>query len=138
MLAVGVFNELTDRYNRVARLSPAILMMLPLSVYAVTCVPIAVTVWGNSKDPRPAITDYMRSLLNQIGFKATSKILNQTGPAVIITRAAHTITATRNPEDGLYEPEIDVVGTVRWSRPSGSMNPMPMSNSVTRVKKAHP
>jgi peptide/nickel transport system substrate-binding protein len=36
-----------------------------------------VTVWGNSKDPRPAITDYLRDLLNQIGFKAKSKILDQ-------------------------------------------------------------
>jgi peptide/nickel transport system substrate-binding protein len=37
-----------------------------------------VTVWTNSKDPRPAIADYLRSTLNQIGFKATTKTLNQT------------------------------------------------------------
>ncbi|MDQ6835958.1 MAG: ABC transporter substrate-binding protein, partial [Actinomycetota bacterium] len=37
-----------------------------------------VTVWTNSKDPRPAIADYLRSLLQQIGFKATTKTLNQT------------------------------------------------------------
>ena len=36
-----------------------------------------VTVWGNSKDPRPAITDYLRDLLEQIGYKAKSKILDQ-------------------------------------------------------------
>ncbi len=38
---------------------------------------MSVTVWGNTKDPRPAITDYMRDLLNQIGFKAKSKVLDQ-------------------------------------------------------------
>ena len=37
-----------------------------------------VTVWTNSKDPRPAIAAYLQSLLNQIGFKATIKTLNQT------------------------------------------------------------
>jgi peptide/nickel transport system substrate-binding protein len=37
-----------------------------------------VTVWTNSKDPRPAIAAYLTSLLNQIGFKATTKTLNQT------------------------------------------------------------
>ncbi len=37
-----------------------------------------VTVWTNSKDPRPAIADYLRSTLNQIGFKASVKTLNQT------------------------------------------------------------
>ena len=37
-----------------------------------------VTVWTNSKDPRPAIGAYLQSLLNQIGFKATIKTLNQT------------------------------------------------------------
>jgi peptide/nickel transport system substrate-binding protein len=36
-----------------------------------------VTVWGNNKDPRPAIVDYYRDVLNQIGFKAKSKILDQ-------------------------------------------------------------
>jgi peptide/nickel transport system substrate-binding protein len=36
-----------------------------------------VTVWTNSKDPRPAIGDYMRDLLNQIGYNAKSKVLNQ-------------------------------------------------------------
>jgi len=37
-----------------------------------------VTMWTNNKDPRPAIADYMRSLLNQIGYKAKTKTLNQT------------------------------------------------------------
>jgi peptide/nickel transport system substrate-binding protein len=37
---------------------------------------MSVTVWGNSKDPRPAIVDYYRDLLNQIGFKANTKILD--------------------------------------------------------------
>jgi peptide/nickel transport system substrate-binding protein len=37
-----------------------------------------VTVWTNNKDPRPAIADYLRSLLNQIGYKAKTKTLNQT------------------------------------------------------------
>lgn len=38
---------------------------------------MSVTVWGNSKDPRPAIADYQRDVLNQIGFKAKTKILDQ-------------------------------------------------------------
>jgi peptide/nickel transport system substrate-binding protein len=38
---------------------------------------MTVTVWGNNKDPRPAIVEYMRDLLNEIGFKAKSKILDQ-------------------------------------------------------------
>jgi peptide/nickel transport system substrate-binding protein len=37
-----------------------------------------VTVWTNTKDPRPAIGAYLQSLLNQIGFKATIKTVNQT------------------------------------------------------------
>jgi peptide/nickel transport system substrate-binding protein len=37
----------------------------------------SVTVWGNNKDPRPAITDYLRDTLNQIGLKAKSKIIDQ-------------------------------------------------------------
>jgi peptide/nickel transport system substrate-binding protein len=37
-----------------------------------------VTVWTNNKDPRPAIADYLRSTLTQIGFKASTKTLNQT------------------------------------------------------------
>jgi peptide/nickel transport system substrate-binding protein len=37
-----------------------------------------VTVWTNSKDPRPAIADYLRSTLDSIGFKASTKTLNQT------------------------------------------------------------
>ncbi len=37
-----------------------------------------VTVWTNTKDPRPAIGAYLASVLNQIGFKATIKSLNQT------------------------------------------------------------
>jgi peptide/nickel transport system substrate-binding protein len=36
-----------------------------------------VTVWANNKDPRPAIADYYRDMLNQIGFKADTKILDQ-------------------------------------------------------------
>jgi len=38
----------------------------------------SVTVWTNTKDPRPAIGDYLRGLLNQIGFKASIRTLNQT------------------------------------------------------------
>jgi peptide/nickel transport system substrate-binding protein len=37
-----------------------------------------VTVWTNTKDPRPAIADYLRSTLAQIGFKASTKTVNQT------------------------------------------------------------
>ncbi|HWF52655.1 MAG TPA: ABC transporter substrate-binding protein [Solirubrobacteraceae bacterium] len=37
-----------------------------------------VTVWTNTKDPRPAIADYLRSTLDQIGFKASTKTVNQT------------------------------------------------------------
>jgi peptide/nickel transport system substrate-binding protein len=36
-----------------------------------------VTVWTNNKDPRPAIADYYRDMLNQIGFKADIKTLDQ-------------------------------------------------------------
>jgi peptide/nickel transport system substrate-binding protein len=36
-----------------------------------------VTMWTNNKDPRPAIGDYMRDLLNQIGYKAKLKTLDQ-------------------------------------------------------------
>src|SRR6266550_4157321 len=56
--------------------------------------------------------------------EAGSKILSQTGPAVIIARAAHAMNATRGPEDGLYEPEIAAVGSVDRSSGSVSMNPM--------------
>jgi peptide/nickel transport system substrate-binding protein len=38
---------------------------------------MTVTVWGNNKDPRPAITDYFRDLMNSIGFKGKTKILDQ-------------------------------------------------------------
>ena len=38
---------------------------------------MSVTVWGNTKDPRPAIVDYYRDLLNRIGFKAKTRILDQ-------------------------------------------------------------
>jgi peptide/nickel transport system substrate-binding protein len=38
---------------------------------------MSVTVWGNNKDPRPAIVDYYRDMLNEIGFKAKTKILDQ-------------------------------------------------------------
>jgi peptide/nickel transport system substrate-binding protein len=37
-----------------------------------------VTVWTNTKDPRPAIGAYLQSLLDQIGFKASEKSVNQT------------------------------------------------------------
>ncbi|MFL5896171.1 MAG: ABC transporter substrate-binding protein, partial [Thermoleophilaceae bacterium] len=37
-----------------------------------------VTVWTNTKDPRPAIADYLRSILTQMGFKTSTKTLNQT------------------------------------------------------------
>lgn len=37
----------------------------------------SVTMWTNNKDPRPAIGDYMRDLLNQIGYKAKLKTLDQ-------------------------------------------------------------
>jgi peptide/nickel transport system substrate-binding protein len=37
----------------------------------------AVTVWGNDKDPRPAIVNYLADTLNQIGYKAKVKLLNQ-------------------------------------------------------------
>ena len=36
-----------------------------------------VTVWTNTKAPRPAIGDYLRSTLNSIGYKASLKTLNQ-------------------------------------------------------------
>jgi peptide/nickel transport system substrate-binding protein len=36
-----------------------------------------VTVWTNNKDPRPAIGDYYRDMLNEIGFKAKTKTLDQ-------------------------------------------------------------
>ncbi len=38
---------------------------------------MSVTVWANSKDPRPAIADYHRDMLNDIGFKAKIKLLDQ-------------------------------------------------------------
>ncbi len=37
----------------------------------------SVTMWTNSKDPRPAIGEYMRDLLNEIGYKAKLKVLDQ-------------------------------------------------------------
>jgi peptide/nickel transport system substrate-binding protein len=36
-----------------------------------------VTVWTNDKDPRPAIGEYLRDTLNQIGYKTNTKTLNQ-------------------------------------------------------------
>ena len=36
-----------------------------------------VTFWTNNKDPRPAIADYFRDVLNEIGFKAEIKTLDQ-------------------------------------------------------------
>ena len=35
-----------------------------------------VTVWGNSKEPRPAITEYLRDVMTEIGFKAKTQILD--------------------------------------------------------------
>ena len=36
-----------------------------------------VTVWGNNKDPRPAMTEYLRDVMTEIGYKAKTKILDQ-------------------------------------------------------------
>jgi peptide/nickel transport system substrate-binding protein len=36
-----------------------------------------VTYWTNNKDPRPAIADYFRDVLNEIGFDADTKTLDQ-------------------------------------------------------------
>lgn len=36
-----------------------------------------VTFWTNNKDPRPAIADYFRDVLNEIGFDAETKTLDQ-------------------------------------------------------------
>jgi peptide/nickel transport system substrate-binding protein len=36
-----------------------------------------VTVWTNNKDPRPAIADYLRDTLNEIGYEADTKVLDQ-------------------------------------------------------------
>ena len=36
-----------------------------------------VTMWTNNKDPRPAIADYTRDMLNEIGFEADIKTLDQ-------------------------------------------------------------
>jgi peptide/nickel transport system substrate-binding protein len=36
-----------------------------------------VTYWTNNKDPRPAIADYFRDMLNEIGFDADVKTLDQ-------------------------------------------------------------
>lgn len=36
-----------------------------------------VTVWGNNKDPRPQIVDYLRDVLTQIGYEAKTRILDQ-------------------------------------------------------------
>jgi peptide/nickel transport system substrate-binding protein len=38
---------------------------------------MTVTVWTNNKAPRPAIADYLRDVLEQIGFKAKTKILDE-------------------------------------------------------------
>jgi peptide/nickel transport system substrate-binding protein len=37
----------------------------------------SVTMWTNNKDPRPAIGEYIRDMLNEIGYKASTKTLNQ-------------------------------------------------------------
>jgi peptide/nickel transport system substrate-binding protein len=36
-----------------------------------------VTVWTNNKDPRPAIADYYRDVLNEVGFEADTRTLDQ-------------------------------------------------------------
>ncbi len=36
-----------------------------------------VTVWGNNKEPRPAITEYLRDVMTEIGYKAKTRILDQ-------------------------------------------------------------
>ncbi|MGA5305930.1 hypothetical protein ACPCHT_38990 [Nucisporomicrobium flavum] len=43
---MGVLQQITDRYNRMARLVPAILVVLPLVALAVTAVPVVVTIWS--------------------------------------------------------------------------------------------
>ncbi|MCW3843529.1 hypothetical protein ONA70_25830 [Micromonospora yasonensis] len=42
---MGLLQQITDRYNRTARLLPAALAVLPLFVLAVTAIPVVVTVW---------------------------------------------------------------------------------------------
>jgi peptide/nickel transport system substrate-binding protein len=37
----------------------------------------SVTVWTNNKDPRPAIGEYLRDTLNKMGYKTSTKTLNQ-------------------------------------------------------------
>jgi len=36
-----------------------------------------VTVWGNNKEPRPAITEYLRDVMTELGFKVKTRILDQ-------------------------------------------------------------
>ncbi|MER7441568.1 hypothetical protein [Micromonospora avicenniae] len=43
---MSVLQQLTDRYNRTARFVPAILLMLPLCVLAITAIPAAVAAWS--------------------------------------------------------------------------------------------
>ncbi|KUL21595.1 hypothetical protein [Actinoplanes awajinensis] len=43
---MDVFQQLTDDYNRRARLVPAILVVLPIAILAVLAVPVLVTLWG--------------------------------------------------------------------------------------------
>jgi len=43
---MDLLGQFTDRYSRTARLVPAVLVVLPLCVLAVTAVPVLVTVWG--------------------------------------------------------------------------------------------
>lgn len=43
---MGILDQLTDKYNRVARLTPALLLSLPLIVLAILAIPAVVTVWG--------------------------------------------------------------------------------------------
>jgi peptide/nickel transport system substrate-binding protein len=40
---------------------------------------MSVTAWGNTRDPQPAILRYYRDVLDQIGFKAKTKILDKQG-----------------------------------------------------------
>ena len=43
---MGVLQQLTDDYNRRARLVPAVLVVLPIAILAILAVPVLVTLWG--------------------------------------------------------------------------------------------
>jgi peptide/nickel transport system substrate-binding protein len=47
----------------------------------------SVTMWTNNKDPRPAIGEYIRDMLNSIGYKATVKPIS---PNIFFTYAQNT------------------------------------------------